>query len=1193
MGSPTLENTTPTPSDSGRKPDASRYAFESTQPTPVENKDAVTTAASVPLQPLSLSGQVAGDAAPQDPYAKRFNTETQGDATTSSDTAPININDIGEQPIFFTLDYRNNTADKLTPGVGIYDPEKTTPLQITDGQGRVVTTDSGTESNNWSINKNPETCDIETIKYPDGKLRNFKHENGQLSRIETIEKGADGLPAKTIFSRDPETKKWFAEIGGLRAELPGDIQFTKDGVLSFQLDAEGKWRAERADGSVQIERTIQSGARVSFNDDNSVQQVTRPDQSRVECIREKGELVKVNELSADGASVSWTKTGDKWVSNQNPPQERANVEVADNGNLTFTNSDNSKRTITGGGLELNQNPNGSSFQFDKEGRFTELKDVNGLRVHGIQYGADGQVTRAQIGSPETGRVHTYERDGSTNQWKYSVSDANGNVISQDRWTGEIAIGKDGTYAYKEGAVHGRNADGLWTVFKLDGSQYMLQDNGQGSRAIFDMNRNLLALERQNGTKLDIQRQLGGQATQITETLAGGEQVTYKLDAMANMFMPDKAGHKPIQKIETLANGATQITDGNGALHSINLDGSSVVKNADGSMSEVNAAGHVVRTMSKDGGITRTFNWDGNNLVSVNETKKTGETRTIAGKDMRATADGTVFYTDTDGQKLSSTADGSWQSYQTINGKDYLARAVSPKGHMRTFTRDASGEAIAYTDSKPTENGQKVVEEYRRVPENGQWSDSWAKVGQDGKLTARHNVRLNDNGTYNYIDSQGKDKIAKVGDRGAEGGFSDSVDEARARLTELMESHLDEAQKKRFQTILDRFEKRGKERVEAQTAGGLDPNKSMEEWDQKIAKAYDHMSKMLDSNAPNAQYDLKTRAKLVENMAFAMAAPVKANDQGNWGCCWMISGVYCGIIQYPDKMASMLSELSLTGKYTDLEGKQWTPPQHLLKFTNQGGNWTIENCGNTQRSPVSEILTSVAAYLSADGRRTDRGAGGGTAPAMNHAMKKITGDTWKVTGESAMTSASMKQELLTKGGYVCLMPGHMYLGALEKHGNEWKLVASMQHGDNGRRINGTVTDLASWNVQRTRMRYNPDIDLPECKDQPIGPSPGGGYDGGNWGGGGGRWRPGGRFFPRLFPRLFRGLSGGGCEGGCCEFSCSSNDDQLIRNMRSKRQMEQEEQEKLKAFREAQEEMTESMDADTAKRRKYLNGVRKIS
>jgi hypothetical protein len=1188
MGSPTLENTSPTPSDStGIKPsNTPRYAQESTLATTLESD--TKTAGTVPLQQLPLNannfapdGQATGDAAQpatDDPYLKRFNNVPRGDATANGDTAPININDINEIPIFFVLDNRPNTAEKLTPAVGIHDPEKTTPLQITDG-GRVVTTDSGLHADNWSINKNPETGDIETIKYPDGKIRNFKHENGQLTRIETIDKSVDGLPSKTVFTRDPETKKWFAEIGGLRAELPGDIQFTKDGVLSFQLDNAGKWRAERPDGSTVIERTIQSGARVAFNDDNTVQQITRPDQSRVECVREKGELVQVNELSADGKSVSWTKSGDKWVSNQNPPQERTGVEVSDNGNYSFVAADNIKHTIIGNGLELNQNPNGSSFQFDKEGRFTELKDTNGLRVHGIQYSPEtGQVTRAQIGSAEGGRVHTYEREGNTNQWKYTVTDGSGNVVSQDRWSGEIAVGKDGTYAYKEDPRHGRNADGLWVVFKLDGSQYMLQDNGQGSRAIFDMNRNLLAIERQNGTKLDVIRQQGGQATQITETLRNGEQVKYTIDSMTGMYMPDNANAKPIKKLEATGNGLVQIVDGNGALHSVNMDGSSIVKNADGSMSEVDGAGRVLRTMSKDGGVSRIFQWENDKLVSVSETKKTGETRMIAGNNMSATADGTVFYTDTDGQRISTTPDGSWQAYQTINGKDYLVRAVNPKGHMRTINRDQTGEAISMVDSKPTPNGQQIIEEYNRVPENGRWSDSWAKVAKDGKITARHTVRLNDNGTYNYIDNTGKDKLAKVGDRGFEGGFSDSVDEARSRLTELMESHLDEAQKKRFQTILDRFEKRGKERVEAQVAGGLDQTKSMEEWDQKISKAYDHMSKMLDPNATGTQYDLKTRAKLVENMAFAMAAPVKANDQGNWGCCWMISGVYCGIIQYPDKMAAMLSELSMTGKYTDVNGKTWSPPANLLRFTSQGGNWTIENCGNGQRSPVSEILTSVAAYLSEDGRRLDRGASGGSGQGMNHAMKMITGDTWKVTGESQMMNQSMKQEMLTKGGYVCLMPGHMYLGALEKHGNEWKVVASMQHGDGGRRVNGTVTDLASWNVTRSRMRYNPDIDLPECKDQPIGPSPGGWADGGGGFGGRRRW------LPRLFPRLFG-------DAGSCEYGCS--DDQLIRNMRAKRAREQEEQEKLIAWKEMQEDIRESQEADGTRRIKGRPGLKKIS
>ncbi|MBX9671033.1 MAG: hypothetical protein K2X93_25800 [Candidatus Obscuribacterales bacterium] len=1111
MGSSILENTTPSPESDTTKPTSVRYTTDTPTTTPTtETKDTKSTNQQGGLFLASTFGPF-GDA-PADPSQQPAKVEGR-DGTVGGDRAPLNINDINDIPIFFVLDNRPNTGQKLAPPVGLHDSERTTPLQITDAKGRVIATDSGSKDMKWSVSKNPETGNIETINYPDGKVRTLKHEGNQLSRIETVEKGTDGKPSRTVFTRDAASGKWYAEIGGLKAELPGDIQFSKDGVLSFQMDNQGKWRSERPDGTSVIERTIQSGARVAFNEDNTVQTITRPDQTKVSCVHTKGELTQIEEMAADGKSVSWTKSGDKWVSNTKPPQERTKFEVNDNGNVSYVTADNVKHTITGGGMELNQKQDGSEFQFDKEGRFTDLKDVNGLKVRGIEYHPEtGQVTKAQVGTPESGRIFIYEREGTSNVWKYTVTDGSGTVVQQDRWNGDISVGKDGTYAYKEDPKHGRNADGLWAVFKLDGTQYLLQDNGKGSQAIFDMNRNLLAMQRENGTKLEVNR-TNGFATVITETGRDGKQVKYVHDPASGTYIPDKAGARPIKKLEATGNGVTKITDINGSVQSINLDGSSLVKNDDGSTSEVDNQGRVMRTTSKGGDVVRAFNWDSTKLVSVSETRKAvgdknapGETRTISGKDMSVLPDGTIKYVDADGQKLSTTSDGSWQAWQNIKGKDYLVRAVNPKGYMRTIVRDGDGEATSMTDSKPTDKGQQVTEEFRRVNENGKWSDSWAKVDKDGKIAARHNVRLLDNGTYNYIDSAGKDKLAKVGDRGWESGFSDSVDEARARLTELMDSHLEESQKKRFQIILDRFEKRGKERVEAQVAGGLDGSKSQEEWDQKIAKTYDHLANMLNPNAQGATYDVKTRAKLVENAAFAMACPVKANDQGNWGCCWMISGVYAGVIQYPDKMASMLQQLSMTGKFTDVNGKTWSPPKNLLQFTNQGNSWTIENCGKMgQRSPVSEIWTSVAAYLSEDGRRMDRGSRGGSPQGCNHAMKLITGDTWKVTGERSMTSKSMQQELLRKGAFVCIMPGHMYLGALEKHGNDWQLVASLQHGDGGRRVNGIVSDLRNWTVRGSRGRYSPDINLPGMKDKPIGPNRGPqGWDDG--GGGGGGWRP---------------------------------------------------------------------------------------
>ncbi|HMP52366.1 MAG TPA: hypothetical protein PKD05_12510, partial [Candidatus Melainabacteria bacterium] len=113
-------------------------------------------------------------------------------------------------------------------------------------------------------------------------------------------------------------------------------------------------------------------------------------------------------------------------------------------------------------------------------------------------------------------------------------------------------------------------------------------------------------------------------------------------------------------------------------------------------------------------------------------------------------------------------------------------------------------------------------------------------------------------------------------------------------------------------------------------------------------------------------------------------------------------------------------------------------------------------------------------------------------------KKITGDTWAVTSERDMVTPRMREEMLTKGGYICIYPGHMYLAALEKHGEEWLVCASLQHGDGGRRINGTVSDLQSWTITGGRRRYNPDIDLPECQDSPTGAI------GNDWPGAGGRF-----------------------------------------------------------------------------------------
>ncbi len=1045
---------------------------EETEPTTNLPGDG-TVADSDKLAPNDPAGDVSIDGIA--PLDRRFNLlgERTDAIIKPGDSQPGN-NQLDDIPIFFVLDNRtNNTGDKLVPPVGLHDPSKTEPLAITDGNGRVITTEVGGEVGvNYSINKSLETGDIENITYPDGKVRAFKQENGQLTRVETVE-SRDGQRTKTVFSRDPATNKWYAEVGGLKAELPGDIQFTKDGVLSFQMDEQGKWRSERPDGTVFIEKAIQSGARVAYNDDDTIRQVVRPDQSRVECIRAGTDLTAINEIGADGKGTTWTKVGDSWVSNSDPPETRSKFEVSDNGNITYVTSDNVTHTITGSGIELNQNPNGSEFQFDKEGRFIELKDANGLRVKGITYHPEtGQVVTASITNGPTGQTFKYERQGNTNEWKYTVLDFTGNVVTQDRWTGDIVIGQDGTYAYKEDARHGRNSDGLWMVFKLDGTQYQMQDNGQNGRAFFDINKNLLSVERTNGTRFDVIR-ANGFPTQYVETERSGEKITYTFDPSNNTYVPDNANYRPIKKVEGEGSGNTKITDINGSVRNISLDGSMLVKNEDGSAAEVDNAGFVKRTTSKGGGVVRVFNYDDKgSLASVTETRGM-ESRTIAGKDMSFLPDGTIKYTDTDGQKLSTTADGSWQAWQTINGKDYIVKAVSPKGALRTIIRDDNGEATSIIDTRPPSSDGRPgrSEEFHRVMENGKWSDSWGRASSDGKVESRHSVRLLDNGNYNYIDNSGKDRLSKAGGRSWEFGEtmdSASIDEARDSFREVMETGIkDQPRMERLQILMARFEQRMSERMECLVMAGENQDTTAEMIEQKVARTYDQLTEMVMKDATNdsAFQSREQRVCLAEQFMFHAHDTTKMN-QGSNGTCWIHAGHILGMVNHPDHMARFVKEISLNGSFTTLNNgerdstaKTVRFSKRLFNFRGEEQRWNPDSpYSNATRSPVALIFDQALPILTGRNWGSHGGSYDGTH-GVRRSIFMVTGDA--MPDRDHLVDGSERKTFLKYGGMIRYAPGHMATRQLIKRDGSWFVLHDDQHGPNGDWVEYKLGNLQSW------------------------------------------------------------------------------------------------------------------------------------
>jgi hypothetical protein len=73
--------------------------------------------------------------------------------------------------------------------------------------------------------------------------------------------------------------------------------------------------------------------------------------------------------------------------------------------------------------------------------------------------------------------------------------------------------------------------------------------------------------------------------------------------------------------------------------------------------------------------------------------------------------------------------------------------------------------------------------------------------------------------------------------------------------------------------------------------------------------------------------------------------------------------------------------------------------------------------------------------------------------------------------SNLTDKRLQKQLLENGGALLIGPGHMFAVKLVKNGSQWQIVADNQWGTGGDQVIGKVSDLRTWNVQQTRVKYN--------------------------------------------------------------------------------------------------------------------------
>ncbi len=1027
---------------------------------------------------------------PKDPYSLDFfEPSVRPDAPTvpgADSKAPkgpggATLNGTNQFDMSFDVPGGAPVADKVQPGTDAA-PKGPAP--------------KGPGSDGSTINRSQENPErIESVEYPGGKKRrNFGYEGNSLSSIETIEKRADGTEDKKVFTKDKSTNSWYVKVDGLKATLPGNIEVRPDGSVAFQLDNQGRWQTERPDGTTAIERTNLSGARIGYSeeDQKAVKHVTRPDNSAVECAYEGGKLSSIKETAKDGKAVTWAAGADnKWISDENPPRERKNMAVQENGNVVFEDEAGKQHIVRGNGKELVQDPAKPSFEFDNEGRLKSIIDAKtGFKFQDLQFDDNGKLQALNVTDANRG-VLSYKRTGPE---EWSVTDAQGRKVNSGVWRGDVNITEAGEYSYKE--VGG---DGFWHTYKHDGTRILEKKNADGSHQLHDAAGNLQVLTRPNGTRVECSYENGVMSKVVETNKETGKATTWSLDPSDKTWSSDAPNSIANAKPPIDKDGLMKFKGADGASYQTKTDGSTDVVTEEGAKVEIDAKGFVRKTTAKSGD-SRTFEYEDGKLKSVTDVTKAGSTNKWSADNMAVSKLGDVTFTTPEGTKGASRADFSKVEY---NRAGDVAKVTLPNGLSRTMVYEGDSHDVkTIIDTRKGPNGEEKSKTWERQKSpDGTWTDSYANIRQDGKFDARHHVKMDEFGRYTYRDAKG-DKVSRVGDRlrgDGENYVSESVADAHDNLAESMSGLFAGDQKRagRLADMMKRFEQRMQDRIEARTAGGEDLAKVSEETEKTVAACYDQLSQMCTApSAAGEVYDQATRAKLVENFMFH-AQDTTTIDQGSNGTCWIQSGHINGMINHPDAMARLLKEVSCTGSFTTLnDGTQGGQPRQFkfshgllgIRRGSEEANWTIDSAYNGgRRSPVSMIFDQTLPVIG--GRREWRSNAGnyGGSDGAKRIMYMVTGDT--VSDSSHLIGGSERQTLLAKGGYITYAPGHMRTRQLMKQDGEWYVIQDDQHGEQSDHRITKIRDLKQW-LQERPGRRDPRNPFSPGGDNPIQPGPDG-------------------------------------------------------------------------------------------------------
>lgn len=595
------------------------------------------------------------------------------------------------------------------------------------------------------------------LKYPDNRERHIHRENNQVTEITT--KDAEGT--LKLVKRDGH---WYARSQGLESEFKGTVEVDDNtGDVKFGI-GQNTSRIEKADGSIKLETVTTSGAVLSANERNVVDEVIRKDKSGVKLV----DANTIMETSPDGKAITWKKESEQWTAEGQEP--RTAFAINSDGSVSYE-ADGITHRITDAGAHSVRAEGHATLHLDETGHVKGATTADGK--HERSYKPFGETSDLQVVTLEdktNGQIRTYTR-ASSDSLAWNVTDEKGRAMGV--WHGEVKLDNDGTHSVRSCATDsfGRpikpGQNDKWTVYGTDGSVTKQQFNADKTRSTFNGD-NLVAFNG-NGTKIELAEADGQPVIKISDT-ASGTTVSWTRGADSQWRSDAKESTEVRKDMKFTSTGDLSYETSRSEKVTVHNDKSTTVVGADKIVLDYNASNELVS--SRKGDQQRTYVHKDGAVASVTERDlRTKQERVIFERKPANEETRTHIALSSNGELSYQNADGT----AVIERTDGLHLELDPSGDTTkvvngNLTRDfkylgegANKTLVEIKDSRPHGSSTYAETWTRRANEDGSLSDTYEgknSLGQD--LPARCGLTPCADGEYEYrLADEAEGSVAKV------------------------------------------------------------------------------------------------------------------------------------------------------------------------------------------------------------------------------------------------------------------------------------------------------------------------------------------------------------------------------------------------------------------------------------------------